>query len=448
VDKNSIHITILGGGPAGLAAGYYAKKNGIPFTIYEASGRTGGNAITLEHGDFRFDSGAHRFHDKDREVTGEIKNLLGEDLKKISVPSTIFHNERFIDFPLSPLDLLIKLGLVTFTRAGFELIITRIRNRGYNGNFRSFAVNTYGKTVSELFLLNYSEKLWGMPCDKLSPYISGKRMKGLNLRTFLKESVMGKKAKTEHLDGSFYYPENGFGTIAERLADFCGAGNIHGNSRVTGVFHDHERIRAVEINNENTVPVDHVVSTLALPHFIKLMDPPPGKEILSLIETLRFRSMIVVAFFINKDSITDNGSIYFPSIRFPFTRVYEPKNRSRSMSPPGKTSLCVEIPCFTHGTFWNMQEKELLELISSYFIKLNWFGKEDIFDSKVIKLEYAYPVLEKDCEEKVEKVFTFLKNFHNLRVSGRNGRFMYTHVHDMMRFGKEVIGGISLRNGQ
>ena len=52
------HITVLGGGPAGLSIGYYAKKKGIPFTIYEASDCIGGNSTTLRHGDFLYDSGA------------------------------------------------------------------------------------------------------------------------------------------------------------------------------------------------------------------------------------------------------------------------------------------------------------------------------------------------------------------------------------------------------
>lgn len=357
------------------------------------------------------------------------------------MPSTIFHNEKFVDFPLSPLDLLRKVGVITFTRAGIELVITRLRNKECNGNFESFAVNRYGRTISELFLLNYSEKLWGMSCDKLSPFISGKRMKGLNLRTVIKEAVFGKKAKTEHLDGAFYYPEKGFGTIVERLGEFCGPENIRRNSRVTRIFHDLKKIKSIEINNEHTMPVDQVVGTLALPHFIKLMEPLPGKDILSLIEKLHFRSMILVALFINKGSITGNGSIYFPDAQFPFTRVYEPKNRSKIMSPPDKTSLCVEIPCFSQSKLWNMKEEELLELVSSYFIRLNWFRKEDVFDSRVIRLEFAYPVLEKGCEEKVQKIFSFLEKFNNLKISGRNGKFLYTHVHDMMRFGKEVIDG-------
>ena len=162
------HITILGGGPAGLAVGYYAKKYGLPFTMYEAAERIGGNAITLQHGQFRFDSGAHRLHDTDEEITAELKGLIGKDLTKIHIPSAIFHNGEYIDFPLSPLNLISKLGFATFIKAGVDVMISKAKGNKDIENFEDFAVHTYGETIAELFLLGYSEKLWGVPCNRLS----------------------------------------------------------------------------------------------------------------------------------------------------------------------------------------------------------------------------------------------------------------------------------------
>ena len=87
-------ISILAGGPAGLSVGYYARKHNLPFTIYEASDRVGGNCITHRQGDFLFDSGAHRLHDKDEEVTREIQQLLGDELHRVSAPSQIFFSGK------------------------------------------------------------------------------------------------------------------------------------------------------------------------------------------------------------------------------------------------------------------------------------------------------------------------------------------------------------------
>jgi len=434
-------IVILGGGPSGLAAGYFAKKNGLPFIIYEASSQVGGNAVTFKYGDFRFDSGAHRFHDKDHIITRELRNILGKDLKKINVPSYIYHNGSFINFPLSPLDLLKKIGIINSAKASLELICAKIKSEGekQNDSFEHLAHRKYGKTISQLFLLNYSEKLWGLPCDRLSPAISGKRIRGLDLKSFLKEAFMGKRAKTEHLDGSFYYPREGFGAIADSLAGFCGEDTIHRNARATRLFHDGRRITAIEINGKSLVETDFVVSTLALSQFIQLMAPLPDEEMLTLANDLRFRNVIVVALFLEKDSVTKAGSIYFPDPRFLFTRVYEPKNRSAFMSPPGKTSLCAEIPCFPGSEQWDMTVKELIERVSLEFIKLGWISKKDIIGTEITRLHQAYPVMEKGFEEKIHSLNSFLKSFENLRMTGRNGSFMYSHVHDLLKSGKDVI---------
>ena len=59
-------VHILGGGPAGLAVAYFAKIKKIPFSIYESKNSVGGNCRTLVFDDCNFDTGAHRFHNKNK----------------------------------------------------------------------------------------------------------------------------------------------------------------------------------------------------------------------------------------------------------------------------------------------------------------------------------------------------------------------------------------------
>ena len=96
--KRKNKITIIGGGPAGISCAYYANKHNIDFVLFESSDSLGGNCQTIKYQDFYFDTGAHRLHDKDAETTQLIKQLLGQGLKKINVPSQIFRDNKFIDF--------------------------------------------------------------------------------------------------------------------------------------------------------------------------------------------------------------------------------------------------------------------------------------------------------------------------------------------------------------
>lgn len=436
-------FTILGAGAAGLSAGYFARKAGAAIDIFEAGATVGGSAVTYRHGDFLYDSGAHRWHDRDPEMTAEVLGLLGRQLKKIFVPSRILQRGRFVDFPLSPFNLLLALGVRHFSRATIEVIAARCKGGGDAATFENFALKTYGRTIAERFLLNYSEKLWGAPCNALSPNIAGRRMKGLNLQTFVKEAFCGSRAKTEHLDGSFYYPDTGIGAITGGLADACGRPSIRTGAKVTRIFHTGDRIAAIEINGTERIAAQCLINTLPLNRFVRMLEPAPPPEILCLADALRFRHMILVALFLDREPVTRAATIYFPEPEYAFTRLYEPVNRSPSMAPPGKTSLVVEMPAQQDGPEWTADDERLIGRVKDCFVRLGWIESRQVLGGEVRRISNAYPILEFGFEEKCEAIHGYLRTFKNLACSGRGGRFQYIHLHDMMRLGKRIVEGFA-----
>ena len=61
-------VLALGGGPAGLTAGYLLAKQGHPVIVLESTDNVGGIARTEVRDGYRFDLGGHRFFTKSREV--------------------------------------------------------------------------------------------------------------------------------------------------------------------------------------------------------------------------------------------------------------------------------------------------------------------------------------------------------------------------------------------
>jgi protoporphyrinogen oxidase len=438
------HLTILGGGPAGLAAGYWARKHGLSCTIVEASRSVGGNCRTVLRGGFAFDTGAHRLHDRNPAVTGEIRRLPGAELRRVDVGSQIFHNGRLLDFPLSPLNLASTLEASVFLKAMGEILYSVSFHHQGDDSFESFALNTYGKEIAESFLLNYSQKLWGLPCHRLSATVAGKRMSGLSLGALLREALLGKSAKTRHLDGAFYYPRRGIGAIMEALAAACGRDNILTGSRVTALHHDGRGVRAVRVNGRRTIETDLVVGTLRLDRMVRMMDPPLPDRIAGLAERLRYRNLRLAMFALNKESVTGAATVYYPSPEFPFTRMYEPKNRSRSMAPPGKTSLAVELPCQQDDFLWGLSPDELIRLTSIYLVKLGWIRESEIIGAWAERVHDAYPVLELGCEQQAAKIRTHLEGFENLTLCGRNAEFAYAHIHDVLESARKVVAGLGV----
>jgi len=434
--------TIIGAGPAGLSIAYYLKNKRIKFEIFESSKKVGGNCITIKHNDFYFDSGAHRLHDKDPETTQIFKNLLKEELKEINIPSQIFVKEKYVDFPISPLNLLNFFGLKTFLIEGIKVFIKSFTKHKQLNNFYDNVVSIYGLKIANLFLINYSQKLWGLEANRLSNDISGKRLKGLNFKTFILEFIFSSKVKTKHLDGSFLYPDYGIGTLFDKLATQIGTRKIKTNCNVKKINHDNNIINSIEINNK-LYPISNLISTMPLDKFIFSLSPSPPQRIIKLTKSIKFRNLILVAVFLNKKSINNNGSIYFPSSKYPFTRIYEPRNRSKLMSPLNKTSLIVEIPCFSKDQYWSMQENQISKKILDLLIEINFFSKSEIISSKTYKINNAYPVLELDFDKKIIELRNYLKKFKNLKISGRNGLFSYSHIHDQFINAREIVNELN-----
>jgi len=441
------HITILGGGPAGLSVGYWAHKSGLPFTIYEAKDRVGGNSVTIKHGQFLFDSGPHLLQTKDVEMTNEILDLLPGHFQSIVLPVQTYFDGNLIDFPFSPLNLLKTVGIPFLAKTVLEITRQKFA-RNKSVNFEEFATYAYGKSMAKQLVLNYSEKLWGRPCSQLSPRIAGQQLRGMNVMTFLIEIFRGRTAKIRHLGGTIYYPKYGFGTIPERLAAICEVKNIRTGCRITSIIHELDQIRLIELNGKMMETTDEVISTIPINLLIQLLRPKPPEPILEIADTIQFRALILVVIFLRKPSATESISIHFPDPRIPFTRIHEPKKRSRHMAPNDQTSLVAEIPCQEDDAIWNMQDGALIARVVEGLQEVKMMTRDELIDAKVVRLSNAYPVLDSGYERKIQQLSAYLKNFGNLKITGRTGRFAYLSLHHIMKDAKKTISDYVMDKGE
>lgn len=434
-------MLILGGGPAGLAAGYHARKCGWDFSLLEAGGEIGGNCRTLRLGDFRFDTGAHRLHDKDPEVTGEIKQLLGEDLLEVDAPSEIFSGGKFFRFPLSPSNLARQLSGSTLLRIALENM--RPKQSRQPGNFEQFAKDQYGPTLAGRFLLNYSAKLWGEEPSNLSIEVSGGRLKQLNLGSVVRDALYRGKRKSRHLDGSFLYPRYGIGMIPDRMGEFIGADCIRLNNRVTGFNTTQGRIESVVVNGNVEIAARRFVNTLPLTLTVKMLASAAPREILDAAESIKYRHLVLCVFCLDRPSFSPNASLYFPDAEFPFTRLYEPKQRSAFMAPVGQTAIVLEMPCYGEDAVWDSPDEVLQQLAWSALLQVKQMSADEVVRFEVVRIPFAYPVLEAGFEARVQALVDYLGTFENLHMTGRSSLFRYLHVHDLFRAGKELMEEIA-----
>jgi len=431
-------LHILGAGPAGLSIGYYAKKKNIPFIINESSNQVGGNCRTIKNGDFKFDTGAHRFHDKIPTVTQEIKELMGDELLIVKSPSKIYKDGTMIDFPINFSSLLQSLSLGQICDILIENLFKRSSNGSMEKNFKNRAYHTYGKTLSNLFLINYTEKLWGRSADLLQEDVAGDRLKNLDLPSIIKQKILGFN-KYKNLDGSFFYPQNGFGSIFESMANHIGFDKINTGTPVKKIMHEKGKITGLVCGNSKIINPEMVISSLPIDKTIHLMDPVPPNEILLAVNEIGYRNIKICVLFLDTPFFSKNASIYFPDRKLNFTRIYEPKNRSAHMAPMDKTCIVIECPYDSGDRLSSMRKDEFYEMIRNDLLNEKLIKKDQIIDYDIFDMNNAYPILDINIKEKKKSILSYLHTFENMYLIGRNAEFKYLHTHDIISKGRMLI---------
>ena len=134
------------------------------------------------------------------------------------------------------------------------------------------------------------------------------------------------------------------------------------NSYPLEIRHTDTQITEVVIKKGDDVLVvkpNYVVSSIPITEFLNLLVPHVPSEIKEAASELRFRSHVSLFLILNKQQVFPDQWVYFPETHIPFGRIMEPKNFSRKLAPPEKTSLLVEFFCWKGDEIWEADRRNL-----------------------------------------------------------------------------------------
>lgn len=441
-----IGTLVLGGGLAGLSAGYRLTKEGRKVSVVEADPFVGGLSRTVSVGKFLFDLGGHRFFTKDKDVELIVKLLMEGELLTVSRSSKIYLRNKFFDYPLSPKNALSGLGMLTVARILADYSLERLRSFMGNGrcvSLEDWVVKNFGRTMFDIYFKEYSEKVWGIDCQKISEKWVEKRIHGLSLGKALKNAFFkfsGREIPT--LADTFLYPRRGIGRIPQRLKEEIEKENsVYTSAPAVRVRHDGRRVLSVTIKHpeeDEVVEPGDVISTIPLPALVKMMDPAPPPEVLEAAGRLRYRDLLLVAVMVGRDRVTDQTWIYIPEKKIPFGRIHEPKNWSSEMAPEGKTLLVIEYFCFRGDDTWNASDEELSKRTVKGLESLGFIKEAEVIGTEVVRVPGAYPLFDLSFEEHCDKLYSWLNGFENLHIAGRSGTFQYYNMDHAILSGFEA----------
>jgi protoporphyrinogen oxidase len=297
-------------------------------------------------------------------------------------------------------------------------------------------------------MINYTEKIWGIPASTIHPDWARQRIHGLNLWSVfvnvLRHAFAGGKkghSKPKSLVDEFYYPQFGTGRIYEEIGKHLRATGteIHTGSEPVQIRHDGQRITEVDVRfadgSVRTLRPETVVESVPITRFLDLLQPAPPAEVMAAAAGLRWRAQVYLFLTLDKESVTKDNWIYFPNKDIPFGRTSEMKNFSSDMCPPGKTSFFVEFFAFETDAIWSMDQHQVLDLVMPYFEKWGFFTRQDVRQAYLWKRPCVYPVYDMEYDQRLATVRGWLDQLGNLIDLGRPGRFRYTNQDHSLEMG-------------
>src|ERR671925_1167984 len=241
---------VIGGGPAGLTAGYLLAKEGKRVIVLEADGQVGGLAKTVVDPDgYRFDLGGHRFFTKSKEVNDLWLEIMGDEFLMRPRMSRIYWRGKFLDYPLRGADVVKKLGPIELPLCLLSYLWAAIKPKGREDNVEQWVSNRFGKRLYNHFFQSYTEKVWGVPTTELRAEWAAQRIKGLSFFSAAKAAFFGNRGnKIKSLINEFHYPRFGPGQMWETMADeiIAAGGEVRLNAPVTKLELRDGRIVAIE----------------------------------------------------------------------------------------------------------------------------------------------------------------------------------------------------------
>ena len=438
-------VVIIGGGPAGLTAGWELVRLGhTAAQVFEKDDIVGGIARTDVYKGYRFDIGGHRFFTKVTIVEEIWDEILGSEMLTRPRLSRIFYNSTFFDYPLKPLNALGGLGLVESARVGLSFLYAQVFPIRDERTFDQWVTNRFGRRLFEIFFETYTEKVWGIPCTEIGADWAAQRIKNLDLVQAVKAAVLGQRGQRKGevittLIEQFKYPRLGPGQMWESCRDQLADKGIptHMGTEVVRLERDGQRIVAAVVRDqdgERRVPGGQFISSMPIRQLVRAMDPPAPDEVQAAAASLKYRDFLTVVLIVRNPDLFPDNWIYIHSPGVRLGRVQNFKNWSPEMVPdPGTSALGLEYFVNVGDDLWTMSDDELVALGTRECAHLGLVNAAEVFDGCVVRMPKAYPVYDMDYQATLDTLRAWLDPIENLQLVGRNGQHRYNNQdHSML----------------
>ena len=475
-------VVIIGAGPAGLTAGLELLRQDpqLKVVILEALDDVGGISRTINHHGNRMDIGGHRFFSKNEWVMNWWTSLMpvtsksdpegisildaSEDKVMLVRPrlSRIYFLRKFFDYPIKlSLDTISKLGLWRTLKIGISYMAAVAFPKREEKNLEDFLHNRFGKALYQTFFRDYTEKVWGIPCHKISAEWGAQRIKGLSISRAISHALkkwftkntgnVAQKSTETSLIERFLYPKYGPGQMWNTAAiEFRKlGGELHLGETVAEIHLQADGKRILEIVSKNidgntrSWKTDYLISSMPIKDLIAACQPQPDTSITTVAKNLVYRDFITIGLKLTrlKKTTSSTGAlnllpdtwIYIQESGVKLGRLQVFNNWSPALVQDKDTVwLGLEYFCQENDSLWVMTDEEFSQFAIRELESIDLIDSNDVVDFHVEKIPKAYPAYFGSYDN-IDIIQKWNEEISNLFMIGRNGLHRYNNQdHSML----------------
>ena len=440
-------VIVIGGGPAGLTSAYELTRRGQRPVVLEKNHMVGGLARTEQFRGNYFDLGGHRFFTPVREIQALWTQVLGEDFLLRPRQSRIYYDRKFFDYPLRPLNALWALGPIESIRVVLSYLRWHLFPYRQEETFEQWVTNRFGKRLFNVFFKSYTEKVWGISCDRLRAEWAAQRIKDLSMKSIVKHMLLKSTQQIRTLIEEFHYPRRGPGMMWQAFASVVQhqGGEVRLQSDVTRVCRQADNSWSVTVRCGGRTEQIHgkaIISSMPVTELIAKLEPSPPEDVLDAASRLTYRDFLTVCLVVDKPTLFTDNWIYVHDPEVSVARIQNFKNWSPDkVADRTTTTLGLEYFCTEGDELWNTPDADLIELGRRELQRIGLAAAEDVIDGCVFRVPKAYPIYDAGYRDHLERVRSFLRGQANLQTVGRNGLHRYNNQDHAM-----LTGLLAVRN--
>jgi protoporphyrinogen oxidase len=422
-------IVIIGAGPAGLAASYFATQ---PYFVVESEGEIGGLCRSFALGGCTFDLGGHALFTKHQDLLALFERKVDGGLYCQPRQAFVHSHGQLLSYPFQahlfglPQEVVVEC-LVGIAEANSSNINPETLAEWIEGSF--------GAGISKHFMLPYNEKVWAWPLEHIRSNWTHSRIVKPDVKSII-EGALGPRRYSNFDNAQVRYPNKGgfseiyrpFSPPREKL--------ILG-TRVVAI--DTEA-RTMKLSSGDVLPYSAIVSTAPLDALTR-MASGISDEMKHAAQRLACNSLYLASFAAEATGSTGAQRIYTADPKKPFHKLVINSNSSPTLRQERRLGLQAEI---SFSDYKYVAADDLIEKCWSAIMEIGIIEPTaKATHSELRVIERAYPIATRESKGAPEFL---IAEFERLGIfcAGRFGMWRYVNSDDAFHLGREAISKAQL----